>query len=269
MRTVAIVVALLSGVFITGLNAEPVRSTEMKVLGLIGGTSWHSTIECYRYINQSVNDYYDSNTNPPLVLYNMNQAEIHALQLGGRWDRIATLLSSAALKLKAAGAQAITLCANTPYKVYPEVSRKTQLPILHIADAAGIAIREAGLKKVGLIGTIYTMEDAFIKDWLMHNYGIEVLVPSSPAARKELHRLVQEELGMGIFTEETKSYVMQQIEDLAARGGQGIVLGCTEFPLIISQEDVNFPVFDTTRLHSQMAVDFILGRYIPGVPDER
>lgn len=236
---------------------------EMKVLGLIGGTSWHSTIECYRYINQSINDVYGNNTNPPLVLYNMNQHEIHELQREGRWDDIAMLLSAAARNLHAAGAQAITLCANTPYKVYPAIASETQLPILHIADATGMAIRDAGLEKVGLIGTIYTMEDAFIKDWLKEYYGVDVVVPVSAGIRRELHRIVQEELGMGIFEPETKHYVLREIEDLENRGAEGIVLGCTEFPLIIDQRDVNVPVFDTTQLHSRMAVDFILGRYSP------
>lgn len=241
-------------------------AANMKVLGLVGGTSWHSTVEYYRYINQEVNDLYGSNTNPPLVLYNLNQHEIHALQLSGQWDRITDILSEAAIKLRAAGAEAVMFCANTPHKVYADVSRRTGIPILHIADATGLAIQRTGLTRVGLIGTKYTMEDGFIQLWLREHYRVEVVVPTSAAVRTELHRIIQKELGMGIFKPETKRYVLDQIEELRKGGAQGIILGSTEIPLIIGQSDVQIPVFDTTRLHSLMAVDFILGRYVPRAP---
>ncbi len=238
----------------------------MKVLGLVGGTSWHSTLEYYRYINQEVNDLYGGNTNPPLVLYNLNQSGIHALQLSGRWDQVADILSEAAMKLRAAGAQAVMFCANTPHKVYADVSRRTGIPILHIADATGVAIHQAGLTKVGLIGTKYTMEDGFMQRWLLEHYQVQVVVPASAAMRTELHRIIQKELSMGIFKPETKRYVLERIEELRKRGAQGIILGSTEIPLIIDQSDVRIPVFDTTRLHSLMAVEFILGRYLPRAP---
>jgi aspartate racemase len=235
-------------------------ASEMKTLGLIGGTSWYSTVDYYRYINEAVNDAYGNSTNPPLILYNMNQERIHELQTGGQWSEIATLITETAGRLRAGGAQGILFCANTPHKVYAQVARNIDLPILHIGDATGNAIRKAGLKKVGLIGTLYTMEDGFMADWLKEHYGIETLVPSSGPARKELHRVIQEELGRGIFRPAGKKFVLQQIDELRKRGAQGIVLGCTEFPLIIKPSDISIPVFDTTRLHSQMAVDFILGK---------
>jgi len=172
------------------------------------------------------------------------------------WDEVRT---EAAGRLRAGGAQGILFCANTPHKVYAQVARNIDLPILHIGDATGLAIRNSGLKKVGLIGTLYTMEDGFMADWLKEHYGIETLVPGSGPAQKELHRIIQEELGRGIFKPESKKFVLQQIDELRKRGAQGIVLGCTEFPLIIKPSDFSIPVFDTTRLHSQMAVDFILG----------
>lgn len=232
----------------------------MKTLGLIGGTSWHSTIEYYRHINQAVNDLWGDNTNPPLILYNLNQQEIHALQVEDRWDQIVILLSDAVLALYAAGAQAFVFCANTPHRVYPEVSRQTRQPILHVADATGVAIRRAGLGKVGLLGTIYTMQESFIKDWLRREYGVHVVVPASEAARKELHRAIQKELALGILSPETKRFVLQQIADLEAHGAEGVILGCTELPLIVGQADVRIPLFDTTLLHAKLAVDFILGR---------
>ena len=259
-----LMVIVPSAVF--GQGHELPTAANMKELGLLGGTSWHSTVEYYRYINQEVNDLYGSNTNPPLVLYNLNQHEIHALQLAGQWDRITDILSDATLKLRAAGAQAVMFCANTPHKVYADVSRRTGVPILHIADATGLAIQRAGLTKVGLIGTKYTMEDGFIQLWLREHYQVEVVVPPSAAVRTELHRIIQKELSMGIFKPETKRYVLEQIEDLRKRGAQGVILGSTEIPLIIDQADVQIPVFDTTRLHSLMAVDFILGRYVPRAP---
>jgi aspartate racemase len=241
-------------------SAQLPPASDMKTIGLIGGTSWYSTVDYYRYINEAINDAYGNSTNPPLILYNMNQERIHELQAKGQWDEIAALLTQATIRLRAGGAQAILFCANTPHKVYAQVSRKTDLPILHIGDATGVAIRSSGLKKVGLIGTLYTMEDGFMADWLKEHYGIETLVPSSAPARQELHRIIQQELGRGIFKAESKKYVLQQMEELRQRGAQGIVLGCTEFPLIIKQHDFDLPLFDTPRLHSQMAVDFILGK---------
>jgi aspartate racemase len=241
--------------------AEPVvPATAMKTLGVIGGTSWYSTAEYYRYINEAINAYYGNETNPPLIIYNLNQRAIHELQMAGRWDRIAAVYADAGLRLRKAGAQAVLFAANTPHRIYAEVSQRIGIPVLHIADATGAAIRHAGLKKVGLLGTKYTMEDGFIPQWLKEHYGIDVLAPASQSVRDELHRIIQRELGMGIFKPASKQYVLEQIEDLRQHGAQGIVLGCTEFTLIISQADVQIPAFDTTRLHAQMAVDFILGQ---------
>ena len=265
ISTLLLLIAIAPSLLFAQGHELPVAAN-MKMLGLIGGTSWHSTVEYYRYLNQEVNDLYGNNTNPPLVLYNLNQNEIHALQLSGRWDQIADILSEAAMKLRAAGAQAVIFCANTPHKVYADVSRRTGIPILHIADATGLAIHRAGLTKVGLIGTKYTMEDGFMQHWLRDQYQVEVVVPTSAAVRTELHRIIQKELSMGILKPETKRYVLEQIEELRRRGAQGVILGSTEIPLIIGPSDVQVPVFDTTRLHSLMAVEFILGRYVPRAP---
>jgi aspartate/glutamate racemase len=188
-------IALTVQVSPSGQSAQLPPASDMKTLGLVGGTSWYSTVDYYRYINQAVNDAYGDSTNPP-----------------------------------------------------------------YIGDATGIAIRNSRLKKVGLIGTLYTMEDGFMTDWLKQHYGIEALVPNSAPARQELHRIIQQELSRGIFKAESKKYVLQQIEELRQRGAQGIVLGCTEFPLIIKPANVGTPLFDTTLLHSQIAVDFILGK---------
>lgn len=237
-----------------------VSAAAMQTLGVIGGTSWHSTVEYYRYINQAINDYYGNETNPPLIIYNLNQRAIHDLQAGGQWDRIADIYSDAGIKLRTAGARAVLFAANTPHRIYAQVSQRIGIPVLHIADATGVAIQRARLTRVGLLGTKYTMEDGFIPQWLKEHYGIDVLVPASQSVRDELHRMIQRELGMGILRPASKRYVLDQIEDLRQHGAQGIILGCTEFTLIISQADVQIPAFDTTRLHAQMGVDFILGR---------
>lgn len=251
---------LLMSSFVLATDAQDLpAAAQMKTLGLIGGTSWYSTVEYYRYINKAVNDAYSNNTNPPLVLYSLNQEKIHELQSRDDWDGIVAIYLAAVARLRASGADAILFCANTPHKVYGEMAQKTDIPILHIADATGVAIRERGLKKVGLIGTLYTMEGGFIADWLKEHYGVETIVPASAGARRELHRIIQE-LSVGRQEPQSKAYVLGQIEELRQRGGEGIVLGCTEFPLMIKQRDLSIPVFDTTLLHSQMAVDFILGR---------
>lgn len=242
-------------------SAQLPPPSEMKTVGLIGGTAWYSTVDYYRYINKAVNDAYGDNTNPPLIVYNLNQQKIQELQAKNQWDQIAAIVADAAIHLRSSGAQAILLCSNTQHKVYAQVARQVDIPILHIGDATGTAIRKGGLKKVGLIGTRFTMEDGFMAAWLREHYGIETLVPASDSARQELHRIIQKELEVGIFKPESKKYVMDQIEELRQRGAEGIVLGCTEFPLIIRQADVALPIFDTTLLHSQMAVDFILGKH--------
>jgi aspartate racemase len=233
---------------------------KMRTIGLIGGTSWHSTIEYYSYINQMVNDIHKDNTNPPLIIFNLNQKLIHDLQKQDNWDSIAQLLSDAGKKLKLAGAEAIVFCANTPHKVYNQVQKTLDIPILHIADATGEAIQEKKLNKVGLIGTIYTMEENFITSRLKEKYNIEAIVPDDANARKELHRIIQQELTLGIFKEDSKKFILNEIEKLKSLGAQGIVLGCTEFPLVIKPEDVDFPVFNTTYLHAEAAVKFILSQ---------
>lgn len=246
-----------------GLTPQSVQlpaPSDMKMVGLIGGTSWYSTVDYYRYINKAINDAYGNSTNPPLLIYNLNGEKIHELQAKDQWDGIAAIYSEAARRLRASGAQAVLFCANTPHKVYARVAQNAGIPILHIADATGIAIQKSGLKSVGLIGTKYTMEDGFIAEWLKQHYGIETLVPSSASARQELQRIISNELELGIFKPESKEFVLGQIEELKKRGARGVVLGCTEFPLIIKPADVSLPVFDTTLLHSQMAVDFILGK---------
>ena len=231
----------------------------LRKLGLIGGLSWHSTLEYYIYLNQTINDHFGSNTNPPLVLVNLDQYTMHQLQKSDHWDVIATMLIEACDQLYKAGASAVMFCANTPHKVYHDVQAHSRIPILHIGDATGAAIRKQGLRKVGLIGTIFTMEEPFIANILKDHYDIEVIVPDKKEDRKKLHMIIQKELSLGILKPETKKYILDQVAILATKGAEGIILGCTEFPLIIGQNDLKIPLFNTTMLHAQMGADFILG----------
>jgi aspartate racemase len=161
----------------TGRSDQLPAPARMKTLGLIGGTSWYSTVDYYRYINKAVNDAYNNNTNPPLIVFNLNQQHINQLQDRGQWDEVASIFVDTIKRLQASGAQGIVFCSNTSHKVYDKVAARTGIPILHIGDATGQAIQKQSLKKVGLIGTQYTMEDPFLIDWLKQHYGIETLVP--------------------------------------------------------------------------------------------
>lgn len=231
----------------------------MKTIGLIGGLSWHSTVEYYSYINQMVNDCFDSNTNPPLLIFNVNQRQIHAYQQSDQWDCVAAVLTKSALNLQSGGAHAILFCANTAHKVYEQVKAKISIPILHIADATGESIINRKIKKVGLLGTIYTMEEDYISGRINLKFAIDVLTPDDKIARVELQRIIIEELSIGIIKASSKKYLLKEIDLLQKMGAEGIILGCTELPLIIKDSDVNIPLFNSTLLHCKMAVKFCIG----------
>ncbi|MBK7383767.1 MAG: amino acid racemase [Flavobacteriales bacterium] len=229
----------------------------MRTLGLIGGTSWHSTVQYYQYINQAVNDYFGNNTNPPLLVYTLNQNAIHRFQVEGKWDAVAELITEAAFSLKRAGAEALMFCANTPHKVHGLVEERIELPIIHISDVTAKAIQDEGVDKVCFIGTKFSMEEDFILG-RMRKGGVEVLVPGDQTVRDELHRIIQEELTFGRIEQGSKRYVLDALRSMIDQGAEGVVLGCTEFPLMITRDDLSVPVFDTTRIHSNAAVEYIL-----------
>ena len=232
----------------------------MKTLGLIGGTSWHSTIEYYKYINQEVNDFFGDNTNPPLLLYTLNQSAIHKYQIENNWEAIAELILKAANSLIAAGADQLILCANTPHKVYPIVLQKINIPILHIADATAEAINKMNINKVCFLGTKYTMTEPFVTDRIA-DHNIDVLLPETEKQINELHRIIQQELTYGKIIEESKTYVLDVIQSLVELGAEGVVLGCTEFPLMIDASDLKIPIFNTTLIHAKAGTQFILQDY--------
>ncbi|MFZ1806310.1 MAG: amino acid racemase [Cyclobacteriaceae bacterium] len=229
----------------------------MRVLGLIGGTSWHSTAEYYRNINQLVNNHFGDNTNPPLLLFNLNQALVHRYQVEGNWDKIADLIVDTGLRLQKAGAESVLFCANTPHKVFEQVEDKLSVPIIHIADATANAIKDQNLSKVGFLGTKFSMEEDFITGRIS-KYGIDVLVPPENAVIEELHRIIREELTYGKHIESSKEFVLGVIKSMTDLGAEGVILGCTEFPLLISQGDLPIPIFDTIEVHAKAATEYIL-----------
>ncbi len=230
---------------------------EMKTLGLLGGTSWHATLQYYSYINESVNHHFGDNTNPPLLIFNMNQSLIHKYQTENNWLGIADILIEGGKRLQRGGAEMLMFCANTPHKVYDLVSKELDIPILHIADATAHAIHHKKIQKVLFFGTKYSMIEDFITQRIADN-GIEVFTPNDIATIEELHRIIQKELTYGNVVPESKSYILKLIQSYNEKGVEGIILGCTEFPLMIHQQDLALSVFNTTEIHAQAGIDFIL-----------
>ena len=229
----------------------------MKVLGLIGGTSWHSTIEYYRYINEAVNEYFGNNTNPPLMVFTMNQAKVHKYQIEDNWSGIADMLVEGGTRLQNAGAEKLMFCANTPHKVYEQVAEQLDVPVLHIADATAEKIKEQGIKKVCFLGTKYSMTEDFITKRIADN-GIKVLVPVDRVVIENLHHIIMQELVYGKINPTSKQYVIGVIQSFVEQGVEGVILGCTEFPLMINESDLQIPIFNTTEIHANAGVDFIL-----------
>ena len=230
----------------------------MKTIGLIGGMSWESTVEYYRLLNETVRDRLGGFHSAKCVIVSVDFDEIEAMQSENRWEDATRAMTTAARQLENAGAEIILLCTNTMHKCAPGIQKETNLPFLHIADATAQAIKAQGLSKVGLLGTRFTMEELFIKDRLVDLFGLTVLTPDQDE-REIIHRIIYEDLVQGIIHENSRQAYVQIIDQLIHRGAQGIILGCTEIGLLIRQEDVSVPVFDTTRIHAVSAVDFSLG----------
>jgi len=230
----------------------------MKVIGLIGGMSWNSTVEYYRFINELVAARLGGLHSANIALYSLDFAEIESAQRESRWDDTADILVKAAAALKQSGADFLVICTNTMHKVADVIAERSELPILHIADVAGGAIAEQGLCRVGLLGTRFVMSEAFYRDRLQKGFGIDVLVPGQEE-QNIVHRIIYEELCLGKIEESSRQTCIKIIEGLRGQGAQGIILGCTELPLLIRPADVPIPLFDTTRLHAEAAVCLALG----------
>ncbi len=229
----------------------------MKKLGLVGGISWVSTIEYYKFINEGINEKLGGLNFAECIIYSLNFDDFQRNNTANNWEATFQLISDACENLKRSGAKAIVLCANTAHAVAEQVEQKVKLPIIHIATVTANEINKQGLKKVGLLGTKFTMEMDFYKNKL-HGHGIEAIVPERHEIRDYIQQTIKEELGRGIIKQETKQAYISIINQLVKDGAEGIILGCTEIPLLINQQDVSVPVFDTTKIHSQAAVEFAL-----------
>lgn len=227
----------------------------MKTIGLIGGMSWESSAEYYRMINRASKARHGGHHNAKSVMVTVDFAEIEALQRAQDWDALGARMADAARQLQAAGADVVVLTTNTMHRVADAIERALTLPFLHIADPTGAALRAAGVERVALLGTRYTMELPFYAARLAERFGIEVLTPDAED-RDTVHRVIYEELCHGLIDPASRAAYAAIIGRLAERGAQAVILGCTEITLLIGERGSPLPVFDTTALHAQAAVDF-------------
>lgn len=229
----------------------------MKTIGLIGGMSWESTVPYYRAVNEAVRARLGGLHSAKLVLYSVDFEEIERLQRTDRWDAAGVVLGDAARALASAGADFLVICANTMHRVAPAIEAAAGLPLLHIADATAEAILAAGHRRVGLLGTRYTMEQEFYRERLMRPHGLEVLVPGA-SDREVVHRVIFDELCRGKTLEPSRAEYRRIIAALVARGAEAVILGCTEISLLVDAADASVPLFDTTTIHARKAVDWAL-----------
>src|SRR5262245_403487 len=227
---------------------------KMKKLGLVGGISWVSTIDYYRYINEGINARLGGLEFAECLVHSLNFGDV---QRAG-WDSAGPLLIGAAKSLEQSGAGAIVLCANTAHRFADEIRSAIRIPLIHIVEATAASVRARQLRTVGLLGTKVTMDSSFYVAG-MAAAGIETLVPESVETRDFIQSTLKEELGRGILRPETKTRYLQLMQELVDRGAQAIVMGCTEIPLLITQQDTEIPLFDTTRIHAEAAVAFSVG----------
>ena len=241
----------------------------MKTIGLIGGMSWASTVEYYRILNQMAKERLGGLHSAKVILYSVDFAEIEPTMREDRWDDAATMLTGAARSLHAAGADLLLLCTNSFHKVAGQIERATPLPFLHIADACGQAITARRLNKIGLLGTRFTMEQDILNSRLQQKFGLEVIVPDA-AERDTVHRIIFDELILNKILPQSKAAYLEVMDSLRKRGAEGIILGCTEIGLLIQQQDLALPVFDTTPLHCRAAMEMALaGEAVPAQVSRR
>ncbi|MEI8169556.1 MAG: aspartate/glutamate racemase family protein [Rhodoferax sp.] len=229
----------------------------MKIIGLIGGMSWESTVPYYRQINESIKVQLGGLHSARLILYSVDFHDIEQLQRAGDWAAAGELMAQAARSLELAGAELLVLCTNTMHKVADAIEAAVRIPLLHIADPTAHAIKKAGFTRVGLLGTRFTMEQDFYRARLEHQHGLQVVTPTS-ADRDSVHRIIYEELCLGQIDATSRNDYRRIMANLQAQGAQAIILGCTEITLLVSQQDAEVPLFDTTRLHALAAAQWSL-----------
>ncbi len=226
----------------------------MKIIGLIGGMSWESTVPYYRQINETVKEHLGGLHSARIILYSLDFHEIERLQHSGDWQAAGTVLADAARALEAAGADFVVLCTNTMHIVAAAIEAAVRIPLLHIADPTADAIKNCGYSAVGLLGTRFTMEQAFYKERLQERHGLKVLVPAL-RDREVIHRVIYEELCLGKITDGSRSEYRRIMASLVDQGAEAIILGCTEISLLVGQNDATVPLFDTTAIHARKAAE--------------
>ena len=229
----------------------------MKTIGLIGGMSWESSLEYYRIINETVKEKLGKLHSAKSLMFSVDFDEIQHLQHIGDWNTLTKIMVDAADRLEKGGADFIVICTNTMHRMVNDIEKNVKIPVIHIADATAKKIKEGKIKKVGLLGTKFTMEQDFYKGRLATNHGIDVIIPNDDE-RNTVHSIIYNELCQGQIKQLSKEQYIKIIEKLKSNGAEGVILGCTEIPLLIKQEDVSIPIFDTTKIHAGMAVDYAL-----------
>ncbi len=232
----------------------------MKTIGLIGGMSWESSIEYYRIINEEVRARLGGLHSAKSVMVSVDFAEIETLQHAGAWDELTARMIDAARQVQAGGGDFVVLCTNTMHKMADDMAAAIDIPLLHIADATAARITARGLGAIGLLGTRFTMEEDFYKGRLESKHGLKALIPDENE-RADVHRIIYEELVVGDIRPESKARYVEIMQHLVARGAEGVILGCTEIGLLVGQDDIDVPVFDTTLIHAQVAVEYALGEF--------
>jgi aspartate racemase len=228
----------------------------MRTIGLIGGMSWESTTSYYQFINQGIKQRLGGLHSAKIILHSVNFAEIEQLQHLGRWDELAKILTNAAIGLEKAGVDCVAICTNTMHKVAANIESALDVPLLHIADATAKSVLNNHIRKVGLLGTKFTMEQDFYTA-RMQQAGIEVIIPNQ-LQRDLIHEVIYQQLCLGQIKLDSKLQFLSIIDELKQQGAEAIILGCTEIAMLINQDDTPTPLFDTTRLHAEYAVDFAL-----------
>lgn len=229
----------------------------MKTIGLLGGMSWESTLNYYKAINQGVKAALGGLNSAEILLYSVNFDHIEKLQRAGEWQKMGEMLAKSAQDLEAAGAHCLLICTNTMHKVAHQIEDNISIPLLHIADATAARLIQDDISRVGLLGTAFTMEQGFYKNRLTEKFGIQVLVPNEED-RDCVHRVIYNELCLGEINPESKERYLAIINKLHRQGAQAIILGCTEIALLVSQNDTETPLYDTTGIHADAAVKFAL-----------
>jgi aspartate racemase len=229
----------------------------MKTIGMLGGMSWESTSSYYRFVNEGIKQRLGGLHSARICLYSVDFDEIEQLQHAGDWAATADILSQAGKRVQAGGADFLVICTNTMHKVALEVEAAIDIPLLHIADATAAELSKDGIGKVGLLGTRFTMEQDFYKGRVQERFGIEVVVPDSQR-QQEIHRVIYEELCLGNIEQASRQYYLDTIDALASQGAEAVILGCTEIAMLVAQQDTKVPLYDTTAIHCQAAVELAL-----------